>query len=730
MENVRDDAALALSSAVSTDEVDGEATPAGAEELILSTCTPSGDLRPGSVRALDGQGSQRLDTFVAIQSAIAKQFKAMSSKRLFAIAADGAALWETYLASFPPGSNPIYKSRTEHDCGCCRHFIKSIGGVVNIVDARVVTLWDLNIGGPYQVVADAMAAYVRARSIENIYLHSERMVGTAASRQLLEDKSVKTWEHYYVNLPDSALASRERIGPQSAEFRATHDVMKRGLEEITADSVATVLDLIAQNSLYRGEEHKFAVVEFRKLQTLFAQIDSDTAKDLFVWERLESVHVSAARIRNSVIGTLLVDLSEGKELEDAVKAYEVKVAPTNYKRPTALVTKAMVAQAQKTVDELGLTTALERRYATIDDLTVNNILFADREAKRAMNVFDELAASTAVDIKKLGKVEEVGIADFVPKILPSARNVEALFENRHAGNMVSLIAPVDPTAKQLFKWPNGFSWSYVGDLADSIKERVKQAGGSVTGDFRASLAWFNYDDLDLHLSGPGGMHIFFSAKHDYGSGGALDVDMNAGAGTTRSAVENITFPRRDWMAEGDYLLFVNQYLQRESQDGGFEIEMEFDGSVHSFAYPAMLKTGQNVAVCKFRYSHKDGLTILDSLPSKQASKTIWGLPTHTFHKVRVVMLSPNQWDGREIGNRHYFFMLDGCQNDGTARGFFNEFLSESLTPHRKVLEMVGARMKTEASENQLSGLGFSSTQRNHLFCRVAGSFTRVVKVLF
>lgn len=669
-------------------------------------------------------------TFATVQSALAKHFKAMSDKRLFITDADGAALWDTYLNSFPAGSNPIYQTRTEHDCSCCRHFIKSIGGVVNIVDGKIVTLWDFKVDGPYQEVADAMAAYVRGRAVDNVYLHTERIVGNASSRQLLEDKSVKTWDHYFVNLPASAVANKTAIGPARGDSRVSHDVMKRSLSEITLDSVQTTLDLIAQNSLYRGEEHKFAVDEFRKIQARFEKLTDDTARDLFVWEHMGGVHESVARIRNTVIGTLLIDLSEGKDLEDAVKSYEQKVAPTNYKRPTALVTKAMIAQAQKTVDELGLTTALERRYATLDDLTVNNILFADRATKKAMNVFDEIAAGTAVDIRKLGKVEEITIGDFISKVLPTAQAVEALFENRHAGNLVSLIAPVDPTARQLFKWPNGFSWSYTGDLADSIKERVKQAGGSVTGYFRASLAWYNYDDLDLHLTGPSGLHIGFQSKVDRGSGGALDVDMNAGSGHTRSAVENIAFPSRDRMAEGEYTLYVNQFCQREKKDVGFELEMEFDGATHSFSWPNALSTQQNVVVCKFRYSRKDGFTIVESLPSKLSSKTLWGLPTQTFHKVRVVTLSPNQWDGREIGNRHFFFMLDGCRNEGTARGFFNEFLGEALTPHRKVLEIVGARMQTSESDQQLSGIGFSSTQRNHLLCRVTGSFARVVKILF
>jgi hypothetical protein len=664
--------------------------------------------------------------FKVLQSAVAKQFKQLSESRLFVVSLDKDKLWETYLNSFPAGYNPVYKKRTEHDCGCCRHFVKALGGVVTIADGVVRTLWDFQVEGVYQEVAVAMAEFVRRHTIDNVYLYYDRLVGTASNRQLLEDSSVQTWNHFYVNLPDSAMVKKDQIGTRLGEARSTFDVMKRGLSEITTDAVDTVLELISQNSLYRGEEHKQAVTEFKKLQAHFLKRKGEAARDLFVWENLNP----AARTRNTVIGTLLVDLSEGKELEDAVKGFESKVAPTNYKRPTALVTKAMVAKAQATVAELGLTTALERRYATLDDITVRNILFADRAVKRAMNVFEEISAGASVDVKKLGKVEEVSIAEFISKVLPTANSLEALFENRHASNLVSLVAPIDPTAKPLFKWPNGFSWSYVGDLADSIKERVKQAGGNVTGDFRASLAWFNYDDLDLHLKEPHGFNIYFGNKVDRQTGGNLDVDMNAGGGKTRTPVENITFPKRSKMAEGQYHLVVNQFCQRESTDVGFELEMEFDGTVYSFAWPNAIKTGNNVVVCKFKYSHKEGLTILESLPSKQASKMVWNLPTQTFQKVRVVMLSPNHWDEREIGNRHFFFMLEGCQNAGTARGFFNEFLSEALTPHRKVLEMVGARMKTEESEAQLSGIGFSSTKRDYLLCRVTGSFSRVVKVLF
>jgi len=400
----------------------------------------------------------------------------------------------------------------------------------------------------------------------------------------------------------------------------------------------------------------------------------------------------------------------------------------------------MIQNAQEKIAELGFTSALERRYATLEDITINNILYADRTTKKALNVFDQLTQSVTEKVQKMDRIEEVGIDDFIANILPKAESLEVLFENRHAGNLVSLIAPVDPESKTMFKWRNNFSWSYAGELADSIKERVKRAGGRVDGDLRCSLSWFNFDDLDLHMKEPGGVpgtrdsgryEIFFGNRGSLSpSGGTLDVDMNAGSGQTRTPVENITYARRSTMKEGTYQLVVNQYAQRKSSNVGFEVEIEFDGTIYSFAYDKALRTREDVVVAEIKFTRANGFEIIKSLPSSQTSKTIWGLPTQTFRKVNVVMLSPNYWDDRTVGNKHFFFMLDGCSNEDKARGFFNEFLTDELTPHRKVFEMVGSKMKTEESENQLSGIGFSSTQRNYILCRVKGAFSRTVKITF
>lgn len=670
----------------------------------------------------------KVANFSLIKMAVAKQFNAMSASDLFRVDVDKDALWETYLTSFPAGANPIYRARTEHDCSACKSFIRTLGSVVTIKDDRLVSIWDCQTDDVYQPVVDALAALVRSRRVAGIFLHHEASVGVAKNfEQATSD--VKTWEHFFVNLPASARCKKTDVGARQSAALADHDVLLRSLTEIDLDSVDAVLELIDQNSLYRGEENRHAVAEFRKLKQAFAAAADE---DLFAWAKSRSTIGAVTRIRNTAIGTLLSALASSEELEAAVKAFESMVAPTNYKRPTALVTRAMVEKAKQTIDALGFTTALERRYATIDDITVNNVLFADRQARREMNVFDELASRVPERSgKNFDRVEEVAIDVFLDKVVPGAESISVLFENRLTPNLVSLIAPVDPTAKSMFKWPNNFSWAYAGEVADSIKERVKRAGGSVTGDLCCRLAWHNTDDLDFHMVEPSGWRIYYPNKRLRSAcGGVLDLDANGGDGMRPDPAENIVYADRRTMREGTYELSVHQFARREMVNGGFDVEVEFDGNVLRMSYDKHMTQGQTVDVASIKFTRAAGFEIAKSLPSSQSSRTVWGVPTQTFRRVRAVMLSPNHWDDCAVGNKHYFFMLEDCINEERARGFFNEFLSEELSAHRKVLEVVGARLKTEESDRQLSGLGFSSTQRNSVLCRVQGAFSRTVRVTF
>lgn len=671
--------------------------------------------------------------FSQFKLAVAKQFALMSQGELFQTTTPKDQLWGTYLASFPPGTNPIYRERTEHDCSSCRSFIKAVGGVVAIINGKRVSIWDIDpksVDKAYAIVAANLSTLVSAHPIENVFRSTEAQAGVDKNfEQLVDD--VKTWNHFHVVLPKSVVLRNTAIGPVLSQIRADFDVFYRSLTEISIDAVDTVLELIAQNSLYRGAEHKTTLEKFHKAKRDFDNIDQDHhgARENFVWSQRATMPSSVLRIRNTSIGTLLVDLSDGLELEDAVKKFEAMVAPSNYKRPTALVTPKMIEAAKAKLEELGLTNALERRYATLNDIHIDNLLFADRSIKSKVggDVFDELQKETKV--KTLNKVEEVPIDAFIKDILPNAKSLEVLVENRHVGNFTSLITAANPTAPQLFQWANPFSWSYTGNVADSIKARVKAAGGNVTGELCCRLAWEYSDDLDFHMYEPNGSHIYFSTRRERSiNGGKLDVDANGGDGLREHPVENIFYERISTMRDGEYKLRVNNWCRR-SDGRDFEVEIDLMGQITHLTYEGVVRDGSFVDVATLTVK-KGKIEITPHLSATHASKKTWGITTQTFVPVQAIMYSPNHWGEQGVGNKHLFFMLDGCKNEDVARGFYNEFLRSDIAEHRKVLEMVGSRMKTDNSDSQLSGLGFSFTQHNTLTVRVKGNFNRTINIIF
>lgn len=682
--------------------------------------------------------------FKTFSTAVAAQFERMSKHKLFrtggpnhdpeARANEREALWTTYLSSFPPGSDPIYRTRTEHNCSCCHNFIRAIGNVVAIVDNKLVSIWDVTTDSEeYNTVARAMSAKVKSMPVCDVFLHFEKVAGTAKTFMQMTDtpRTTVTFDHFHVNLPTQYVKPNAAIATLMGESRALAECFQGSLEQITPDSLDEVMDLISQGSVYRGTEKQGLIQQFQALKKRYATMPMDERHN-FIWSHATSQNPGVSKIKNDAIGTLLCDLSGGMEIDAALRRWETVMAPTNYRRPTAAVTKAMVAKAKETIEGLGLTSALERRYAKITDITANNILFANRTAKRRINgdVFDDIADNLSPKAPKMERVAEVSIEEFLNLILPRAESIELALENHHINNLVSLIAPVDPTAAELFQWPNRFSWSYNGNVTDSIKERVKAAGGTVEGDLCCRLAWDYTDDLDFWMVEPDGYRIFYGNRRTNSPcGGQLDVDANGGDGIRPDPAENIFYSTKKRMKPGVYQLIVHNY-NRRSDGAGFDVEIEFDGQKHTISYDKVLRSNDKVAVAAIKL-HKDGtFEIVESLPSSKSVREVWGLKTQAFHNVKVVMMSPNHWDGNGVGNKHYFFMLEGCQQEGQARGFYNEFLKSDLNQHRKVMEMVGAKMKTDESDDQLSGLGFSSTQRASVLCRVSGSVTRVVKIVF
>ena len=687
-----------------------------------------------------------MDEFMILKKKLYEHFNEMQkeSNRLFEVDVDKDELWNTYLDSFSAGTNKIFRERREHDCSCCRQFIKNIGAAVVIKNNQMHTIWELDVKNTiYQPVCDALDSFVKAHAVKDIYTTKIPKIGTDYNFEKINGKAYR-WDHFFLKLPDKFVNKTDRSNEEiKGEFRDTKNVFKRSLDEISMDALDTILELISTNTLYKGEEWKGVLTQFKEYKNEYDKLMSDFERDLYAWEKSVSAGMAIGRIRNHSIGTLLTNVSEGMDLDTAVKKYEQIVAPANYKRPKAIFTKRMLEDAKKTITELGYMDSLQRRFANLNDITVNNVLFSNKSAAKRMigadDIFGQMERDAVVNPKKFSKVEEISAQDFIDKVLPTAKEIEAFVENKHEKNFVSMIAPVNPDAKIMFKWNNGLSWAYAGNITDSdMRQNVKAAGGNVDGVLRFSIMWNegqNDDsDLDAHCKEPDGNEIYFgNCKKPNTSrcGGQLDVDithpMTQMAG--KPSVENITWADMSHMKPGVYKFFVNQYAARGSK--GFKAEIEFNGEIFAFEYNRPVSG--NVQVAEVTLDENGNFSIKEKLSgsSSISSREIWDVNTNQFAPVSVISYSPNYFDEQDgIGHKHLFFFLKGCKNSEEPNGYYNEFLKNDLEKHKRVFEALGAKCHVENTDDQLSGIGFSMTKRADLVVKVKGATERVMKIKF
>lgn len=664
---------------------------------------------------------------------------------LFEVAVDKDELWNLYLDSFPAGTNEIYRERRWHDCSCCHQFIKTIGNVVVIKNGEIITIWDFRTDdSTYQHVLDALSSFIKSHAVSDIFVSKFKKIGTLKNYEEMENGKVQEWTHFYVELPDNLVDRSSRSeGDIKGGFRDTRNVFKRSLDEITMEAIDTILELINSNTLYKGEEWKGVLGEFKKYKKEYDKLTSDVERDNYAWEQSIKAGIAIGRIRNHSIGTLLVNVSEEMDLDTAVKKYEQIVAPANYKRPKAIYTKKMLEDAKKTITELGYLDSLQRRFANLDDITVNNILFSNRDAAKrivgADDIFGDMEKDVAVNPRKFSKVDEISATDFIDKVIPTAKEVEVFVENKHDKNFVSMIAPYNKDANTMFKWDNGLSWAYTGNITDSnMKQNVKAAGGNVDGVLRFSIQWNesgkDNSDLDAHCIEPTGNEIYFGncRKPEISKlGGQLDIDITQPIRQMpgKASVENITWLDKSRMKPGVYKFFVNQYEARGSK--GFKAEVEFDGEIYSFEYNHPVRG--NVQVAEVTMDNNGNFTIKEKLSGNStiSSRNIWGVNTNQFIPVSVISYSPNYFDEQDgIGHRHLFFFLKDCVNTEEPNGYYNEFLKNELAEHKRVFEALGAKCHVEDTEDQLSGIGFSMTKRAELIVKVKGATERIMKVKF
>lgn len=705
--------------------------------------------------------------------------KMCGTGKLFRSSMTGQQVWDLYIGSFTPEQNPVFRdpNSSVHNCNLCNNFIRRYGNVLAIDENnKLMSIFDVQLpsDSEYYGVAKALTQALTSSKVVDVFFETfeelkslpyeacsksderfklgidvNRKIYTLEEAQKYNNGAVKagqviTFNHLHVYLPKAFVKMNGRSAESiEGEYRDAKNVFQRGMQEISLDTLNLVVDLINQGSLLDGAAHLNKVVFMVELKKKYDALSADE-RDNWCW--VNSYENKFAKFRNELIGTLCVELSEGKELNDACQTWNRRVDPSNYMKATAPITKSQINEARKFVEENGYAESFNRRLATIKDIMVDDILHVNNgDGKiKTVSVFDNVkSTSTRHKRSEFKGIEEVGIEKFMSDILPGCSSMEVFLQNEHEGNLVTLTTAVEKDSKRIFKWNNNYSHTFKGNLAGKsmIKDAVKSKGGKVDGVLRFSIMWAENDpsdnsDLDAHAVEPNRTEIAFNSQYrkDRVDGirtsmsGQLDVDItNPGNFGNKNIVENIAWETKSKMKDGKYRFFVNQYSARGSK--GFKAEIEFEGETFCYEYNRPIATNANVEVAVVTL--KNGVfSIEHALPETQSSKELYGLATGEFHKVRVACLSPNHWGENAVGNKYYLFMLEGCKCDESVRGFHNENLIPDLLAHRKVMEVLGASNMITPSGDHLAGVGFNATVRDEVIVRLSGTHKRVIKIKF
>jgi len=701
---------------------------------------------------------------------IQTQFDKMcASGKLFRSSLTGQQVWDLYINGFEKKYNPIFRDpeSSMHNCNLCKNFIRRYGNIVSIDENyNIITMFDVIVPKEFITVAKSISDSLKITKISDVFFETFNELNSlpyescnknndlfklgidknvkrytkeeAEKYGVVKPEEVKTFNHLHLKLPKQFVdMGNKSIEAIMADFRDAKNVFQRAMQEIPLDTLNLVKDLINQGSLLDGQTHLYKIEQIIPLKKHYDYTEINKKNN---WCWVNSYKLQFAKFKNELIGVLCTELAEGKELNEACQAWNKRVDPANYMKAVAPITKKQIEEAKKFVEENGYEESFNRRFATIDDIKASEIFHVNvgKGEIKPVSIFDGVkSTSTRHKRSEFEGIDEVSIEKFMKDILPECTSVEAYLSNKHEGNLVSLTTANIKESKPIFKWTNNYSWTFNGNLAgkSQIKEAVKTAGGRVDGILRFSMIWNDTDgqdnsDLDAWCEQPNRETIGFSTgfRKDRGNAfsslkGQLDLDNTCPSG--KMAIENIYFVDAKYMKEGVYKFWVNQYSARNSQ--GFKAEIEFNGEIYSYEYNRPVSGNIMVAEVTFKKSEFD---IKHLLPENHSSKDLYGLQTEQFYKVNLVCLSPNHWAENNVGNKHYFFMLDNCKCQTSIRSFHAENLIPELAQHRKVLEVLGNTTMIEPVTKQLSGLGFNATVRDELIVKLQGSFKRIIKIKF
>lgn len=344
----------------------------------------------------------------------------------------------------------------DHTCATCRGFFRRYGGLVSIdpKTGKLTSLaWDeSSVPEEYKRAVYLLRQTVESSAVRDVFYHEAGIHGVPQS------EAYPNFTHFHF-IAEQGRYKQNMVAPLSQHVAKARENFAMLAKSIPAFTMNTLWDaarlFTADTVLASSTKHVLTLDEYIKFREDIQNVTERNARSAVIWHHVATNYDGVVLIKNSVLGEFLSNLQD-TGYERAKTAFLRQTQGDVYQRPQTAPKPQAINEAEKRIEELGLGTALERRYADLDDIPTTEWHWLPTEADTATaktSVFAHLKeanARAAVTTRVNGGT--MSFEKFLRQVLPTAENIDLLTSPNHRYAFTGLITAVHPEALPIIAW--------------------------------------------------------------------------------------------------------------------------------------------------------------------------------------------------------------------------------------------------------------------------------------
>lgn len=380
----------------------------------------------------------------------------------------GAAIFTTstkHLSSAYVAHFATDHEKQHHDCAACRDFIRNFGTAVVIDENNRPRslMWDPEAAPETFKASVAKLKELAERGVIRGAMRFD-ILGTAWGHEMKGG-----WSHLYYHFDKIDLTARmSEIGVSLAAARDSREnftYLRANVEKFPSDVVRKAAQLLASGRINRKDKFADWVNWILDVTERYEAIPAKNSveRNSIIWAAVIRLPAPGwASYAGSMPGMMFEMIQDGRADPAIIHRFNEASDSLNYQRGTSELSEGQADAAEKLIEKLGLAPALERRFATIDELDPIMIWKqpapVEKPAAQSNGIFGSLVGKkpgetddASPSINDITKAAPMSLTKFIKEHLPGAEEVY-VFVNNGAQPIAQFITALEPAAPPILRW--------------------------------------------------------------------------------------------------------------------------------------------------------------------------------------------------------------------------------------------------------------------------------------